>query len=43
MVSVPQKYVVSSLFEPQGFKHRGRLLYLCLGLNKLPVVLWLKL
>lgn len=30
--------VFSLLFELQGFKHRGRVLYLCLGLNRLPVV-----
>lgn len=30
--------VFSSLFELRGFKHRGRVLYLCLGLNRPPVV-----
>lgn len=30
--------VFSSLFELRGFKHRGRVLYLCLGLNGPPVV-----
>ncbi len=30
--------VFSSPFELRGFKHRGRALYLCLGLNRPPVV-----
>lgn len=31
--------VFSSLFELRGFRHRGRVLYLCLELNGPPVVL----
>lgn len=30
--------VFSLLFELWGFRHRGRVLYLCLGLNRPPVV-----
>lgn len=30
--------VFSSLFELQDFRHRGRVLYLCLELNRPPVV-----
>ncbi len=31
--------VFSSLFELRGFRHRGRVQYLCLELNEPPVVL----